>query len=403
MVKRWYDEVKNYDYDSGQSKIPERVTKHFSQIIWANTSEVGIGTAISKRFGFITVARYRPQGNKGGPAVFITNIPPEGGEFFRALFLSFRFSVRMRITLLPKMHWSRAFSSRPSTEVPSASYQDILLFMWIYSILGPLPSLVFNDSPSSVSTTPTGNGIPITDATKGSPQKVGSFPNPTSSSNKHGPSLDGALTEIQRKPTELNDDIENENTKKAPTPLAKILANQKDEKKKIEETGPSSNQANQNEPTFENENTKKAPTPLAKILANHNEEKKKIEETGLSSNQANQNEPTIENENTKRAPTLLAKILANQKEEKKKIEETGLSSNQANQNEPTISSNQGSKEDHNIDEENIFNDHLTKDFDYENGQGMYGNMNNMDYRNSVDNGGRDVSSQENIGGKKKKH
>lgn len=80
MIKRWYDEGKYYDYDKGTSKTPEGVTKHFTQIVWANTSEVGIGTAISKKFGFITVARYWPQGNKGGPEMYILNVPPEGGE-----------------------------------------------------------------------------------------------------------------------------------------------------------------------------------------------------------------------------------------------------------------------------------------------------------------------------------
>jgi len=80
MVKRWYDEVKFYNFDNGAGVNPDSITKHFTQIVWSNTSEMGIGTAISKTYGFVTVARYWPPGNKGGPEMFILNVPPEGGE-----------------------------------------------------------------------------------------------------------------------------------------------------------------------------------------------------------------------------------------------------------------------------------------------------------------------------------
>ncbi|XP_073240429.1 uncharacterized protein [Porites lutea] len=79
MVQRWYDEVKNYDFDKGGPKSRSGPYKHFSQMIWANSAELGVGTAVSKRYGFITVARYRPSGNEGDFAEFIKNVPPEGG------------------------------------------------------------------------------------------------------------------------------------------------------------------------------------------------------------------------------------------------------------------------------------------------------------------------------------
>jgi len=79
MIQRWYDEVKNYDFDKGGPKTRSGPYKHFSQLIWANTAELGVGTAVSKLYGFITVARYRPSGNEGGFAEFIRNVPPEGG------------------------------------------------------------------------------------------------------------------------------------------------------------------------------------------------------------------------------------------------------------------------------------------------------------------------------------
>lgn len=82
MVQRWYDEVKNYDFDKGGPKAASSAYKHFSQLIWANTAELGVGTAVSKRYGFITVARYRPTGNDGGIEEFIRNVPPEGGNMY---------------------------------------------------------------------------------------------------------------------------------------------------------------------------------------------------------------------------------------------------------------------------------------------------------------------------------
>lgn len=80
MIQRWYDEVKNYDFDKGGPKTRSGPYKHFSQLVWANTAELGVGTAVSKLYGFITVARYRPSGNEGGFAEFIRNVPPEGGK-----------------------------------------------------------------------------------------------------------------------------------------------------------------------------------------------------------------------------------------------------------------------------------------------------------------------------------
>ena len=80
MIQRWYNEIKNYDFDKGTSKSPKTSYKHFSQIVWANTAELGVGTAISNKYGFITVARYKPMGNEGGVVEFIKNVPPEGGQ-----------------------------------------------------------------------------------------------------------------------------------------------------------------------------------------------------------------------------------------------------------------------------------------------------------------------------------
>lgn len=40
--------------------------------------EIGVGSAISKSFGFISVARYSPKGGSGGPEAFRTNVFSKG-------------------------------------------------------------------------------------------------------------------------------------------------------------------------------------------------------------------------------------------------------------------------------------------------------------------------------------
>ena len=50
-------------------------TDHFSQLVWRNSKELGIGTAQSKSGNFFLVARYNPPGNIEGQ--FEDNIPVE--------------------------------------------------------------------------------------------------------------------------------------------------------------------------------------------------------------------------------------------------------------------------------------------------------------------------------------
>ena len=40
--------------------------------------EIGVGSAISKTFGFISVARYSPKGGAGGPEAFRRNVFSKG-------------------------------------------------------------------------------------------------------------------------------------------------------------------------------------------------------------------------------------------------------------------------------------------------------------------------------------
>ena len=48
-------------------------TDHFSQLVWRNSKELGIGTAQSKSGNFFLVARYSPRGNVDGQ--FNDNVP----------------------------------------------------------------------------------------------------------------------------------------------------------------------------------------------------------------------------------------------------------------------------------------------------------------------------------------
>lgn len=48
------------------------------QVVWNGSMEIGVGSAISKTYGFISVARYSPKGGVGGPPVFQKNVFPKG-------------------------------------------------------------------------------------------------------------------------------------------------------------------------------------------------------------------------------------------------------------------------------------------------------------------------------------
>ena len=74
MVKDWYDEINDYDFNTNQGK-PRRVTTHFTQVVWKESTELGMAIAMSTK-NFFTVARYNPKGNFGFPADYKRNVPP---------------------------------------------------------------------------------------------------------------------------------------------------------------------------------------------------------------------------------------------------------------------------------------------------------------------------------------
>ena len=72
MVKDWYDEIQDYIFDTGKSN--GGVISHFTQVVWKETTDLGMATAKSAD-KFITVARYRSKGNIDRPEDYIKNVP----------------------------------------------------------------------------------------------------------------------------------------------------------------------------------------------------------------------------------------------------------------------------------------------------------------------------------------
>ena len=61
-VDSWYDEIKDYDFKSGKSKNGG-VVGHFTQLVWRDSTQLGIGVAKSAKNSIYVVANYHPGGN----------------------------------------------------------------------------------------------------------------------------------------------------------------------------------------------------------------------------------------------------------------------------------------------------------------------------------------------------
>ncbi|XP_076264117.1 uncharacterized protein LOC143198658 isoform X2 [Rhynchophorus ferrugineus] len=69
-VKEWYEEIKKHVF--GVEKVPAG-SLHFTQIIWRNSTELGVGIAKNKRGQTYVVCNYHPRGNFVGQ--FVDNVP----------------------------------------------------------------------------------------------------------------------------------------------------------------------------------------------------------------------------------------------------------------------------------------------------------------------------------------
>ncbi|GFR67201.1 Golgi-associated plant pathogenesis-related protein 1 [Elysia marginata] len=71
-VKLWYDEIKDYDYNS-PGFAPE--TGHFTQVVWKESTQLGMGKAKTPDGKNVyAVGSYRAPGNKFG--AYVENVPP---------------------------------------------------------------------------------------------------------------------------------------------------------------------------------------------------------------------------------------------------------------------------------------------------------------------------------------
>ena len=59
----WYNEIKNYKYSKIKRYRIGPAILHYTQMIWKNTREVGIASAVSRNGKVYVVARYYPRGN----------------------------------------------------------------------------------------------------------------------------------------------------------------------------------------------------------------------------------------------------------------------------------------------------------------------------------------------------
>eukprot|EP00112_Aurelia_sp_Birch-Aquarium-sp1_P015438 Seg3419.1 transcript_id=Seg3419.1/GoldUCD/mRNA.D3Y31 product=Ectin protein_id=Seg3419.1/GoldUCD/D3Y31 len=77
-AKTWYEEQKNYDYNAPHLSDDN---KHFTQMIWKGSQEVGFGIALSKvGTNFYFVAKYDPPGNQDNYVGFRKNALPLQSE-----------------------------------------------------------------------------------------------------------------------------------------------------------------------------------------------------------------------------------------------------------------------------------------------------------------------------------
>ncbi|XP_013412177.1 ectin-like [Lingula anatina] len=74
VTEHWYAEGYGYDYKNPRWR---KDSKRFSQLIWRNSHEVGVGVAHIPGTGkHVVVANYKPPGNGNFPGEYRKNVPP---------------------------------------------------------------------------------------------------------------------------------------------------------------------------------------------------------------------------------------------------------------------------------------------------------------------------------------
>uniref|UniRef100_A0A8C7WRH2 SCP domain-containing protein n=1 Tax=Oryzias sinensis TaxID=183150 RepID=A0A8C7WRH2_9TELE len=72
-VDEWYSEIKDYNFKTSGFQSG---TGHFTQVVWKESKELGLGMATDGRTAFV-VGQYRPPGNFTNPGQFEANVLPK--------------------------------------------------------------------------------------------------------------------------------------------------------------------------------------------------------------------------------------------------------------------------------------------------------------------------------------
>ena len=72
VVTEWYNEISNYNFDTGTAINSSQPWLHFTQVVWRGSTELGVGVASGNGSHYV-VARYKPRGNEDGK--FDRNVP----------------------------------------------------------------------------------------------------------------------------------------------------------------------------------------------------------------------------------------------------------------------------------------------------------------------------------------
>ncbi|RVE68707.1 hypothetical protein OJAV_G00094300 [Oryzias javanicus] len=72
-VGSWYSEIKDYNFEKPGFTSG---TGHFTQVVWKNSKELGVGMATDGKTAFV-VGQYRPPGNFTNKGAFEENVQPK--------------------------------------------------------------------------------------------------------------------------------------------------------------------------------------------------------------------------------------------------------------------------------------------------------------------------------------
>lgn len=73
-VDAWYDEIKQHPFHKEPASTG---TGHFTQVVWKDSKELGVGMSKNNQGQVYVVANYDPPGNYVGK--FAVSVPPVGG------------------------------------------------------------------------------------------------------------------------------------------------------------------------------------------------------------------------------------------------------------------------------------------------------------------------------------